>query len=120
MSSACLSAYRRALANPSFLSHFLPLPHLQKQNNIIQGWTIPNHQLIDSAGAVLQQMFVGCCAATDDCFVAGAVLQQMHKESASSARASNAGKISYKEFILAIIKIFITRGDIPTASSGLA
>ena len=74
MSSACLSAYRRALANPSFLSHFLPLPHLQKQNNIIQGWTIPNHQLIDSAGAVLQQMFVGCCAATDDCFVAGAVL----------------------------------------------
>ena len=36
------------------------------------------------------------------------------------ARASNAGQISYKEFILAIIKIFITRGDNPTASSGLA
>ena len=48
-----------------------------------EGWTIPSHQLIDSASEVLQL------------------------QSGTGAGA----RISYKDFILTIVKVMITRGD---------
>jgi len=52
-----------------------------------EGWTIPSYVLIDSATAVLDQ-----------------------------EGASRSGKLTYKDFIRSIIKVFISRGEPPSKS----